>query len=228
MPVLNESRVMSRLDQRVTETLSRLHRDAEADKFVFARSIPAALGAKLRGRSVFQAVAPRLKDAYMPVTPQMGEFLHITALQLNAKTIVEFGSSFGISAIYLSSALPPGGRFIGSEMEPNKVSQARRNLESAGLADVAEIRPGDALETLARSMDQPIDLLFLDGWKDLYVPILKLLTPRLRSGSVVLADNIYTFRRELAEFVATVSNPDNGFASMTLPFKSGLQYSVRI
>ncbi|MBL8021044.1 MAG: class I SAM-dependent methyltransferase [Leptospirales bacterium] len=207
--------------------LERLHRDAQNDRKVFLRSAPAAFGAWIRGRSPIAAAIPYLKDAYLPVSPEMGRFLQITARLAGAKTIVEFGSSFGISAIYLASGLMPGGRFIGSEREPNKVIRARKNLAEAGLSEVAEIREGDAMETLS-DIEGPIDILFLDGWKDLYLPLLQKLKPKLRPGSLVMADNVYTFKRDLAPFVMFMQDPQNGFASVTLPFSSGLEYAVAL
>jgi hypothetical protein len=93
-----------------------------------------------------------------------------------------------------------GGLVIGSEIEPSKHEQAVAHLAQAGLAEVSEVRLGDALETL-RVLPEPIDLVLLDGWKDLYLPVLELLTPKLRPGSVVFADNIFTFRRSLRPYV---------------------------
>lgn len=79
-----------------------------------------------------------------------------------------------------------------------------------------------------RDVPAPIDLVLLDGWKELYLPILQLLAPKLRPGAVVLADNIKTFRRALAPYVEYVQSGRNGFASMTLPLKDGFEYSVRL
>jgi predicted O-methyltransferase YrrM len=97
----------------------------------------------------------------------------------------------------------------------------------AGLADHAEVRLGDARETL-RDLPEPIDLVLLDGWKDLYLPILKLVTPRLRPGAVVLADNIFTFRKALRPYVEWVQSGRNGFVSTTLHVSDGFEYSVHI
>jgi predicted O-methyltransferase YrrM len=72
----------------------------------------------------------------------------------------------------------------------------------------------------------PIDIVLLDGWKDLYLPMLQLLKPKLRRGAVVCADNIYTFKKDLAPYVAWVGDPRNGFTSSTLPLGTGLEYSV--
>jgi len=73
-----------------------------------------------------------------------------------------------------------------------------------------------------------VDMLLLDGWKDLYVPVLEMLTPHLRPGAVVLGDNIKTFPKALAPYVAHVSRTENGFQSVTLPIGEGTEYSVRL
>ena len=215
-------------DPRVAATLDRLHEAAKGDRWVFARAAPAALWSVLRGGTLIEGALPYLKDAYIPITPEQGRFLYLTARLLAARTIVEFGSSFGISALYLASAARAnGGRFIGTEREANKIAAARANLADAGLAGVAEIRDGDAMVTLA-DLEGPIDLVLLDGWKDLYLPMLHLLRPKLARRAAVLADNIFTFPKELAPYVAFVRDPANGFESTTLPLGHGLEYSVRV
>jgi predicted O-methyltransferase YrrM len=213
-------------DPRVTTVLDRLYEAAKGDRWVFARAAPAALWSLLRGGTILDGILPYLKDAYIPVTREQGKFLYLTARLIDARTIVEFGTSFGISALFLGAAARAnGGRFVGSEREPHKISAARANLAEAGLDGVAEVRAGDALETLA-DLPAPIDLVLLDGWKDLYLPMLELLRPKLRRGAAVLADNIFTFPKELAPYVAFVRDPANGFESTTLPLGHGLEYSV--
>lgn len=213
-------------DPRVIATLDRLHEAAKGDRWVFLRAAPAALWSVLTGGTVLDGVTPYLKDAYIPVTPEQGKFLYLTARLIDAHTIVEFGTSFGISALYLASAARAnGGRFIGSEMEPHKIAAARANLAEAGLDAVAEVREGDAMHTFA-DLPAPIDLVLLDGWKDVYLPMLRMLRPKLRKGAAVLADNIFTFPKELAPYVAFVRDPANGFESTTLPLGHGLELSV--
>ena len=215
-------------DPKVAATLDRLHAAAKGDRWVFLRAAPAGLWSLLTGGTILDGVLPYLKDAYIPISPDQGELLYLTARLVDARTIVEFGTSFGISALYLASAARAnGGRFFGSEMEPNKIAAARANLAEAGLADVAEVREGDAMQTFA-DLPAPIDFVLLDGWKDLYLPMLKLLQPKLRRGAIVFADNIFTFPKELASYVAYVRDPANGFESTTVPLGHGLEYSVRV
>src|SRR5580658_1518123 len=108
-----------------------------------------------------------------------------------ARTIVEFGTSFGISTLHLAAALRDngGGHLITTEFEPSKVARARDNLTAGGLVDLVEIRAGDALRTLSVDLPETVDLLLLDGAKALYPEILSLVESRLRVGALVVADN---------------------------------------
>ena len=222
---------MSTLDDpRVSTVLDRLHRAARGDWRFFARH-PGMVARILLGRdegALGADLARELKDVYIPLSPAKGRFLYLVARAIGARRIVEFGTSFGVSTIYAAAAArDTGGAVIGSELEPTKRERALANLAEAGLADVVEVRLGDARETL-RDLPAPVDLVLLDGWKDLYLPVLRLLEPRLRAGSVVLADNIKTFRRALAPYVEYVQSGRNGYRSVTLPLRDGFEYSVRL
>lgn len=214
-------------DPRVAATLAKLHRKAKGDRWIFLRALPAIAMAAVSGRKVFDAIEPHLKNAYIPVDADQGRMLYVAARAVNAKTIVEFGTSFAISTIYLAAAArESSGRVIGTEMESAKVKAARENVAEAGLAQFVDIREGDAMKTLA-SLEGPIDFLFLDGWKDLYLPLVKMLSPKLRANAVVLADNIFTFKKTLRPYVAHMQDRTNGFDSVTLPLGHGMEYSVR-
>ena len=214
-------------DPRVSATLEALHALARQDVFVFMRALPSVAWSMLRGRPAIDGAIPFLKDAYIPVDPDQGKFLYVTARVLNAKRIVEFGTSFGISTIYLAAtARANGGNVIGTELVPEKVNAARANVAQAGLAQFVDIREGDAMKTLS-TIDEPIDLLLLDGWKDIYLPMVKMLTPKLRAGAAVIADNVFTFKTALRPYVAHMQNRENGFDSVTLPLGHGMEYSMR-
>jgi len=215
-------------DPKVAATLKTLHVRARSDVWIFPRALPAVAIATLTGRNIFDAMAPYLKDAYIPVTHDQGKLLYVTARAIEAKTIVEFGTSFAISTIYLAAAArATGGRVIGTEMEPTKVKAARANVAEAGLAQFVDIREGDAMKTLA-ALEHQIDFLLLDGWKDIYLPMIKMLSPKMRAGAVVLADNIFTFKKTLRPYVAHMQDRTNGFESVTLPIGHGMEYSVRL
>jgi predicted O-methyltransferase YrrM len=196
---------MSTLDDpKVQAVLARLHDAARGDLKFFARHLPMMIGMML------------------------GRFLYLVARSTAAKRIVEFGTSFGVSTIYAAAAArDTGGQVIGTELEPSKRERALANVAEAGLADVVDVRLGDALETL-RDVPAPIDLVLLDGWKELYLPVLRLLEPKLRPGSIVLADNIKTFRRSLQPFLDYVESGTHGFHGLTLPLADGFEYAVRV
>lgn len=82
------------------------------------------------------------------------------------------------------------------------------------------------MKTLA-NIDAPVDFL-LDGWKDVYVPMIEMLAPKMRSGAIVLADNIFTFKKTLRPYVSHMQDRSNGFDSVTLPIGSGMEYSLRL
>jgi len=173
------------------------------------------------------------RDVYSAVTEERGALIYTMARACRAKQVVEFGSSFGISTIYLATAVLDNrageagavGQVIGTEMEPQKIAAAEKNLKDAGLAHIARIVQGDALETL-RQAEGPVDMAFLDGRKDLYLPVLKILKPKLRDGAVILSDNIFSFAKDVAEFLAYVRSGENGFVSATVKISDGIEISV--
>jgi predicted O-methyltransferase YrrM len=227
MTRIETSPICSLRDPRVRGVLDRLHRAARWDLLRFVRLAPRVTSGLLRRKTFTESVSPgAMKDCYIPVSRDQGSFLYLTARALGAKRIVEFGTSFGISTLYLAAAVRDngGGIVIGSELEPSKHRRAVAHIEEAGLADVVEVRLGDALETL-KEVPEPLDLAFLDGWKDLYLPVLELLEPRLRPGAVVLADNIFSFRKALRPYVEYVQSGKNGFESVTLRISDGTEYS---
>lgn len=166
----------------------------------------------------------RLKDFPLAVSRETGTLLYMLARGCRTRTIVEFGTSFGISTLHLAAALRDngGGRLITSEFEPSKVAKARENLKAGGLIDLVEIRQGDALQTLNADLPEVIDLVLLDGAKALYPEILSLLESRLRPGAFVIADNAdYS-----PDYLARVRSPSNGYLST--PFGGDVEVSMRL
>lgn len=217
-------------DPRVRAVLARLRAEEHAQRGALVRMGLSTLGDRLRGKQdSVQEESDRIRDFFVPLSHKQGTLAYMIARSIGARRIVEFGTSFGISTIYLAAALRDngGGVVVGSELQPAKLARARAHLDEAGLGDLAEIRGGDARETL-RDPGGTVDLVLLDGAKQLYLEVLQLLTPRLRTGSVVLADNILIFRRALRPYVEHVQAPANGFRSVTLFLGSGTEYSVRL
>jgi predicted O-methyltransferase YrrM len=166
----------------------------------------------------------QMKDFPLPVSRDTGLLLYMLARGSGARTIVEFGTSFGVSTLYLAAALRDngGGVLITSEFEPSKIERARGNLIAGGLSDLVEIRQGDALKTLAVDLPETIDLLLLDGAKALYPEILSLVESRLRPGALIVADNAdYS-----PDYLARVRSPASGYLST--PFAEDVELSMRI
>lgn len=166
----------------------------------------------------------QLKDFPLAVSRETGVLLYMLARNSGARTIVEFGTSFGLSTLYLAAALRDngGGVLITSEFEPSKVARARGNLTAGGLIDLVEIREGDALQTLSVDLPETIDLLLLDGAKALYPEILSLVESRLRPGALIVADNAdYS-----PEYLARVRSPEVGY--MSVPFAEDVELSMRL
>lgn len=223
---------------RVTQLLAALHQDAEAADGPFMQEVIAGLEAS--GRSIEQAAAQMIADEradyravysghaehFLSVSPGYGCFLYAIARAGKARRIVEFGTSMGISTIYLAAALRDngGGQLIGSELEPAKVARANAHLDAAGLADLVDIRTGDALETL-KDVGGEVDLALIDGAWSLYLPVLKLIEPRLKPGAVVLGENAFA-----ADYLDYVRDPMNGYVSQSLPLDEGRgnEFSVKV
>jgi predicted O-methyltransferase YrrM len=165
----------------------------------------------------------RLKDLWLPVSRETGGLLYMLARSTRARHIVEFGTSFGISTLHLAAAIRDngGGRLIGSEFEASKVERARQHLLEGGLADLVEIREGDALKTLAVDLPESIDLLLLDGAKALYADILALVESRLRPGALIVADNT----DYCPDYLVRVRSPASGYLSV--PFGGDVELSMR-
>jgi predicted O-methyltransferase YrrM len=178
----------------------------------------------MRSKTDYRALYGRLKNAPLAVSRETGVLLYMLARSSRARTIVEFGTSFGISTLHLAAALRDngGGRLITSEFEPSKVERARNNLTAGGLIDLVEIREGDALQTLSVDLPETIDLLLLDGAKALYPEILDLVESRLKPGAFIIADNAdYS-----PDYLARVRSPASGY--MSTPFAEDVELSMRI
>ncbi|MGW7577000.1 O-methyltransferase [Streptomyces sp. NPDC054765] len=212
-------------DARVVAVLEEIARSAaHNDQDVMKRAY--ATAADWPQPPTAEEAAELCAQAALPVHPQVGTFLYQLVRSLRPALVVEFGTSFGASTVYAAAALRDngGGRIIGSELHPGKADRARGHLERAGLAPCAEIRRGDAREQLA-ALPGPVDLVLLDGWKELYLPVLKVLEPALRAGSLIVSDNLPMLPPEFTEYVRTAGN---GYLSQQLPLGDGIEFSVRL
>ena len=181
-------------------------------------------GRLMRSKTDYLQFYGTLKDAALAVSRETGTLLYMLARSCRARTIVEFGTSFGISTLYLAAALRDngGGRLITSEFEPSKVARARDNLTAGGLIDLVEIREGDALQTLKVDLPDTIDLLLLDGAKALYPEVLGLVESRLGLGALIVADDAHYS----PEYMAGVRSFSKGY--MSVPFAEDVELSMRL
>jgi predicted O-methyltransferase YrrM len=165
---------------------------------------------------------------YIPVAPETGRLLYSLIRSSQPETVVEFGTSFGIATIYLAAAVRDNGsgRVISTELNAAKAERAREHLAEAGLADVVDIVTGDALQTLA-DLPGPAGLVLLDGWKELYLDMLKVVEPILAPGALVVADDTESFAAVLAEYLDYVRDPMNGYVSFPFPVGDGVEVSCR-
>jgi predicted O-methyltransferase YrrM len=211
----------------VRDLLDRLFQAAESDGArraeISKRHPDGFAGASAREQ------ADAYEQIYIPVSPEGGRLLYTLIRASRPSTVVEFGTSFGISTIHLAAGVRDNGfgHVISTELSAAKVAQARANLAAAGLAEQASILEGDALETLA-TISTPVGFVLLDGWKNLYLPVLRLLEPRLFAGALVLADDTVSMAAQMADYLAYVRDPGHGYVSVAFPESDGLEISCRV
>ena len=211
----------------LADLLQRLFAEAEAsapgDSPALADLSEAELKRLMGSKTEYRELYGRLKDLALPVSRETGSLLYMLARSSSARSIVEFGTSFGLSTLHLAAALRDngGGRLIGSEFEPSRPS-GHGATWPPGLLDLVELREGDALQTLAKDLPDSIDLVLLDGAKALYPEVLALLESRLRPGALVIADNA----EHSPEYLAHVRSPANGYLST--PFAEDVELSMRL
>jgi predicted O-methyltransferase YrrM len=216
-------------DTKLKSLLDRLHAESEAQTPALAafvqdhgyRSVSGTDADVAKGRAFWA-------DKMVALEPIKARFCYSLCRALNAKRIVECGTSFGVSTLYLAAAIRDngGGTVIATEYEPAKAAIARGHFAQAGLSEFVDLREGDLRETLKR-IEGPVDFLLMDIWTPLARPAIELVGPHLRKGAVVVADNTDTYRIAYGEYFAYINDPANGFSTMTLPFDGGLEMSVK-
>ena len=167
-------------------------------------------------------------DKLVALDQDKSEFCYALCRAMGARRIVEAGTSFGVSTLYLAAAVRDngGGTVFAAEYEPAKVKAARANFAAAGLSSFINLHEGDILEAF-NAVPGPIDFVLFDIWGDVVRPLIEILLPRLRPGSVVCADNTIQARDGYATFFEIINDPANDFRTMTLPFKGGFEMSVK-
>jgi predicted O-methyltransferase YrrM len=225
----NENTVSGMTNTLITDPVSTvlqtlLSAEQENDPAVFATVGSYPVDADVAQR------ADLFKDVYMSVSEAGGQLLYLLARATGARTVVEYGTSFGVSTLYLASAVRDngGGTVIGTELQPEKAAAAQRNFTDAGLADVIDLRVGDARETLT-DVAGPVDLVLLDGWPELALPVLEILEPRLRPGTLILVDDInLDFGHDAHGALLRYLAESAAYLAITLPVSDGIQACVRL
>ncbi|MBV8733921.1 MAG: O-methyltransferase [Solirubrobacterales bacterium] len=129
------------------------------------------------------------RDGIPIVVPQTGALLHVLALAVAARRIVEVGTAIGVSTLYLARALPPGGKILSFEVDEERHAAARSYLKRAGALDRADLRLQDAREGLS-DVGEQFDMAFIDGVKAQYGDYFDRLFPLLRDGGLLAVDNV--------------------------------------
>jgi predicted O-methyltransferase YrrM len=217
----------STLDQSpAREVLSRLYAEARENDARIAEEEKAAEAAG--GGVIDERTLASIRDRkFMAVAPEVGRLIYLLVRSRRPALAVEFGASFGISAIHIAAALRDNGfgRLITTELSAAKAARTGQHLQESGLADLVEIRQGDAFESLAAV--EKIDLLMLDGWKPLYLPLLRQLEPVLSPGCLIMADDTIKFQDELRPYLDYVRDVRNDYVSCGVPLDDGMEVSVR-
>ena len=169
-------------------------------------------------------------DKTVALDRDKAEFCYQLCRSLRATRVVEAGTSFGVSTIYLAAAVRDNrvenGVVIGTENEPKKAEIARANFKEAGLSEFIDLREGDLRQTL-QDVGGPVDFMLVDIW-EVALPALELVSPRLRPGSIVVCDNTAEDADEYLDYFEFVNDPKNRFRTMTVPFQGGFELTVRI
>ena len=175
------------------------------------------------------------------VDAEVGALLRVLATAIGARKILEIGTAVGYSGIWLAGALPPDGTLMTMEMDTARAAEARDNFERAGLASRVSVIVGDAERMIAK-VSGPFDLVFQDGSKKLYVPLLDRLVSLLRPGGLLVTDNVLWDGKVVPGFAADDSDEDNTRAiaeynerlaahpqllTAVMPLRDGVSISVK-
>lgn len=211
-------------DQRVAAALDRMYAETN-EQMPRLRDMRDVLSTA----KTAQERADAMSAFYIPVTPEAGRLLYSLVRATRPATIVEFGMSLGISALHLAAAVRDNGtgRVITTELSADKIAAAKQTFADTGLDDLITILEGDALSTLA-GLDGPVGVVLLDGWKELYLPVVKLLEPHLSPGALVVADN--TEMADTQPYLDYVRNVENGYVSVNFAARESdsMEISCRV
>lgn len=198
------------MDEKVRAVLELYHARLGEEQKTFAERLKAGAG---------------IDQFLLAVGPDTGRLLNILARGLKAPRILELGTSYGYSGIWLAEAArATGGRVTTMELADYKSQHAREMAEKAGLASHIDHQVGDAVKLIGE-LSFGIDFVLVDLWKDLYVPCLEAFYPKLNPGAIIVADNIFLPDPVAAKLYVEAVRAKPGITSVTLPVGSGIEVS---
>jgi len=166
-----------------------------------------------------------LDSRLLAVGPETGQLLNILVRSLVTPTVLELGTSYGYSGIWLAEAArATGGRVISMELQERKSAYAHQMAEQAGLADHIDFKVGDALQLIAE-LPSGIEFVLVDLWKDLYVSCLEAFYPKLTPGAIIVADNMLMPGGDEARRYRNAVRSKPGITSVLLPVGTGIEIS---
>lgn len=168
------------------------------------------------------------RDKFVALDRDKAEFVYLLCRATGARRVIEAGTSFGVSTLYLAAAVRDngGGLVTTCDIEEAKAAVARGHFTEAGLGEQIEVRVGDIRETLV-GLDEPVDMLLLDIWAPIAGDVAALVGPHLRTGGTIVADNTVVRRSLYSRLFEFLEEPASGFTTQTLPFEGGLELAVR-
>ena len=219
-------------DPQLEALLDRLHAqsDAQVDETNTYLARRAREGTRKQDNRFDDAMHRFFADKLVALDREKAQFCYLLCRALRATRVVEAGTSFGISTLYLAAAVRDNqvehGVVIGTEYEPKKAEAARAHFREAGLSAFIDLREGDLRQTL-RDVGGPVDFMLVDIW-DVALPALELVSPNLRPGAIVVCDNTSASANAYRDYFAFVHDPRNRLRTMTVPFAGGFELTVRI
>jgi predicted O-methyltransferase YrrM len=202
------------MDAKFDQVLAKYTKRIEAEDELWRTENPGALYA-------------RRDDFLLSVGEDVGRFLHALIIARGAKVIVELGTSYGYSTLFLADAArQTGGKVHSFEIAVDKQNYARAQLAEAGLADYVEWRMGDAVALLDQ-IEDGVEFVLIDLWKELYIPCFEKLYPKLANNAVIAADNMLepAMSRPDAEAYRAAVGACPDIQSVLLPIGSGIELS---
>ena len=148
----------------------------------------------------------------MQIAPEQGAFMTLLARAIGARRAIEVGTFTGYSSLCIARGLPADGRLIACDVSTDWTATARRHWEKAGVSEKIDLRIGPAATTLAALPADPVfDLAFIDADKPNYLVYYELILARLRSGGLILVDNVLW----MGQVVNPAANDPNTLAIRT-------------